>query len=217
LGSDRNGNSEIYLMDLDGKLAINLTQNAASDTYPVWSPDGTQIAFATDRDDITYEIYVMNGDGSNSFNLTQHTSTDQFPVWSEDGTRVTFSSLRTGAQEFYEVRLNGSNLRQLSFQEYLEYYGAHSHNGDLAYVSDSESPYMEIYVRDASSDIRRITYNNVADVQPDWSPQGDRIAFVSAPTGAPNIFVMNADGSDLRQITHNNFTLSYAPKWRPCY
>jgi hypothetical protein len=67
--TDRDGNDEIYKMAGDGFGQTNLTNNAASDISPAWSPDGTKIAFASGRDG-NYEIYSMNADGSSSLIYT---------------------------------------------------------------------------------------------------------------------------------------------------
>ena len=62
--SSQDGNAEIYTMDPDGSQMTNLTQNPATDTNPIWSPDGKRIAFISDRRGGTGDIYVMNADGS---------------------------------------------------------------------------------------------------------------------------------------------------------
>ena len=78
----------------------NLTNNAANDYFPSWSPDGTKIAFGTDRDG-NYEIYVMNVDGSNLINLTNNAATDYYPSWSPEGTKIAFGTNRDGNYEIY--------------------------------------------------------------------------------------------------------------------
>jgi TolB protein len=70
---------EIHLRNLDGSGDVALTQNSRSEN-PVWSPDGTQIAFQASRDG-NFEVYVMNADGSNQRRLTNHSDWDGWPSW----------------------------------------------------------------------------------------------------------------------------------------
>lgn len=65
--SDRDGNDEIYTMDIDGSNVLRLTNNQAKDGLPAFSPDGTQIVFFSERDG-NVEIYRMNVDGSDQTN-----------------------------------------------------------------------------------------------------------------------------------------------------
>lgn len=78
--SERDGNSEIYMMNADGSDVTRLTDHSADDWGASWSPDGRKIAFVSDRDG-NDEIYMMNADGTNVTRLTNNPGVDKFPVW----------------------------------------------------------------------------------------------------------------------------------------
>jgi Tol biopolymer transport system component len=79
--SDRDGNSEVYVMNADGSGQRNLTRHPAFDAEPAWSPDGRSIAFRSTRDG-NPEIYVMNADGSGQRNLTRSPASEGWFAWS---------------------------------------------------------------------------------------------------------------------------------------
>jgi Tol biopolymer transport system component len=106
--SERDGNSEIYVINIDGSNVRRLTDDPGSDTYPVWSPDGEKIAFVSDRNG-NPEIYVINSNGSNQVNITNNSASDTNPAWSPDGKKIAFSSDRDGNSEIYVMNADGSN------------------------------------------------------------------------------------------------------------
>lgn len=78
--SNRDGNTEIYSMNIDGSSQTRLTNSASRDEAPVWSSDGTVLLFNSDRDG-DHELFAINKDGSNLVQLTRNTVDDGYAVW----------------------------------------------------------------------------------------------------------------------------------------
>jgi Tol biopolymer transport system component len=212
--SDRDGNSEIYVMDADGSNQINLTNTPEGEYYPAWSPDGTKIAFVSQGDG-NQEIYVMDADGSNRINLTNHSDHDRLPSWSPDGTKIAFDSNRINpAADNYEIFVmdaDGSNQTRLTDIWYMDGYPAFSPDGTkIAWGRDIGGTYTgEIFVMDADgSNQNRLTYVIGRDSNPAWSPDGTRIAFSSqVAINAPyDVYVMDVNGSNKINLTNHPST-----------
>ena len=103
-------------MNADGTGVVNLTTettpNVAND-LPAWSPDGTKIAFRSNRSGHS-DLYVMNADGSGVARLTADAATEGRPAWSPDGTKIAFSSDRDGDYEIYVMNADGSGVVRLT-------------------------------------------------------------------------------------------------------
>ncbi len=86
----------------------NLTQNSHRDGFAEWSPDGTQIAFASGQR--APDVFVMNADGSDKRQLTDLSTTEYLPSWSPDGRRIIFTSERADDRnrELYVMNADGS-------------------------------------------------------------------------------------------------------------
>jgi Tol biopolymer transport system component len=111
--SERDGNRDLYVMDLEGNDTQRLTDDPAYDYEPAWSPDGTQIAFVSRRTGDS-EIYIMNADGTDLKQITEAPKLDWRPVWSPDGEWILFESWRNGNADIFMMRADGSDLTQLT-------------------------------------------------------------------------------------------------------
>ena len=230
--SDRDGNSEIYVMDADGGNQQRLTNHPDSDFHPSWSPDGKWIAFLSRRDQvpfkhgITAEIYVMDASGGNPQRLTNNPHADYHPSWSPDGKQIAFASVREGNTDIYVMDADGGNEQRLTNNPFYDYSPSWSPDGerivftarrDGRYKKDLDLTY-EIYVMDADGgNEQRFTENRKNDFSPSWSPNGKQIAFASDRKGDfvnYEIYVMDADGGNQRKLT-NNRDWDWYPSWSP--
>ena len=211
------GNAEIYIMNPDGSDQRRLTHENASDDTPALSPDGSMIAFASQRDGGTFEIFLMNADGTNQRRLTDFTKLGigaVQPAWSPDGKRIVFKS-RVKRIDIYVINVDGTGLVKLTDEPRGVNTPAWSPDGrKIAFASLRHGP-PEMYVMnpDGSGQVR-LTFNTWRDVRPSWSPDSRRIAFHSDRDGEMEIYVMNADGSDTRRLTRNP-TEDGFPSWSP--
>ena len=222
--STRDGNQEIYVMDVDGTGLVRLTKHPAIDSYPAWSPDGTKIAFTSNRrNGSTYEIYIMDADGKAPLRLTKNNQPvpayDESPSWSPDGRRIAFASNREGNSEIYVMDTNGKNIVQLTRTIDRKATLSWSPDGSkIAYVFRDRdiNGDSDIYVMNANgANPVNLTRNPRArNRDPSWSPDGRRIAFESRRVGNHDIYVMDADGSNVVRLTHH-FAWDAYPAWSP--
>jgi TolB protein len=213
--TDRDGDSEIYLIDADGSNPVNLTNNPAEDLAGAISPDGTRIAFTTDRTG-NFEIYVMNVDGTGVTNLTNNPGNDQIAAWSPDGSQLAFTSDRSGDQQIWVMDADGSGATNLTDTPGEDHaFNDWSPDGSQIVFATARDGDAEIYVMDADgSNQTNLTNNPASDVAPAWSPDGSQILFSSDRDGDSEIYVMDADGSNQTNLT-GNAASDELPNWSP--
>ena len=109
----KNEDSEICIANIDGTNIIKLTDNDAEDWHPEVSPDGTEVAFMSNRDG-NHEIYIMNIDGTGQKRLTFNDFRDSTPTWSPDGTQILYSSTdENGEGHIYIMNKDGSSAKKI--------------------------------------------------------------------------------------------------------
>jgi Tol biopolymer transport system component len=215
--SRHDGTKEIYVVNADGSGQRRLTRDARSFATPAWSPDGRKIAF----DSVRNGVYVVNADGSSWLRLARNGGA---PAWSPDGRKIAFVS----GSKIYLMNADGSEHLALTKPQTAGRKLAWSPDGRrLSFLGPGGCGQFcfNLYVvnRDGSG-LRNLTWKLATGggagtspaSDPAWSPDGRKLAFVrlNAGLGDP-IYVVNADGSGLRNLTPKPVGAYAAPAWSP--
>jgi TolB protein len=179
---------------------------------PAWSPDGSKLAFMSSRDNGNPEIYVVNRDGTGLRRLTTHPENDASPTWSPTGNQIAFTSNRSGTPQIWIMNDDGSEPRQLTHETNCDRpTWSPAPFNEIAYASRTGAGY-DIKVFDfATRSTKTITDGIGTNESPAFSANGRHVAFVSTRAGNAQIFVIDRDGKNLRQITKAG--MNRYPNW----
>ncbi len=203
---------------LETQATIVLTATAATAPFPAI---GGRVVFHSDRDG-EIDIYTMNADGSDVQRLTDAPGRDFEPAWSPDGSTIVFSTDRDDPDnaQLYLMNADGTDQRRLPSSLTDDQVGARwSPDGQwILFHSNPQVdglPQFDIFkVRPDGSDLTNLTNTPGNNFMADWSPDGERIVFVSQRDGNRELYVMNADGSNQTRLTDGGWENSL-PRWSP--
>jgi Tol biopolymer transport system component len=215
---NRNGASDIWLMQADGTHQQQLTHISGVNAAPTWSPDGKRIAFLSTRGGRALHIYVIGANGKGLRRLTTNRDNASDPSWSPDGKRIAFVGFRAGGQQIYLMNANGSHIRRLTRSQDEVETPHWSPDGKQIAFTRHHGDHLQIWVMNADgSHQRNLAPSAANDAGPSWSPDGRQIAFVTDRGGlllGGTIDVINIDGSSLRQLTPPEDAVK-SPSWSP--
>ena len=212
---------ELVLSDIDGSNDRRLTEDVANYVTPAWSPDGSRIAFLSDRlslEDLSDDLYLtdftlftMAPDGTDIRSLAPEVLAREegaFPVWSPDGRKIAFLSeerLSEGGVQFviYTVRSDGSELKRLSETISLPAWSPDSNS--IALVKDYDTIGLFIVDVDGSEsrEVKRVSAQanggrgGLGLYRLDWTSDGSEVRFGSYP-----FIVVKMDGETVKSNTH---------------
>ncbi len=199
----------------------NLTNSLADDDLPAWSPDGTKIAFTSNRDGLG-DIYIMNSDGGNVTRLTYTPARESSSIWSPDASKIVFDSERDGNREIYIMDSDGSNQTRLTFNATSDV-GPVSFSPDgkrIAFSRNASNEGLSVYNFDIflmninGSEVRQLTVDPEFDAEPIWSPDGNRILFTSGRNRNFDIYSIDSDGGaevNLSNSPDKDGVVAFAP------
>ncbi len=216
---------DIYSVCPDGSRLMNLTNDPSDDVDPVWSPDGTQLAFSSTRSG-HFQIYLMYADGTGVSALTADFENLK-PIWLPDGRHIAFrTDDGKGLYWWRIINLDNSELVTLSEPSYDFFYQTPAWSPDgtrIAYMSlveqqERNDGASQIHVKntDGTNDVA-LTNDTWANFNPKWSPDGKKIAFLSERGALDKfaLYLMNADGTEVQQLTDVGYPADVVYSWSP--
>jgi Tol biopolymer transport system component/predicted Ser/Thr protein kinase len=258
--------SQIWLAHRDGSDPTPVTRVKHFDYHPVWSSDGKQLFFISDRggsQDVWWlsvdtrghpegaahrltagagvGTIALSGDGSKLAytKILERTNIWSVPIVpgrtlelkdasaitfenhlidlihvSPDGKWIAFDSNRSGNQDIWIMRQDGSQLRQLSTDPAHDWSGSWSPDGDRIVFHSLRYGNRDIFVMPVTGGaVTPLTNHPAEDIVPVWSPDGKKIAFVSNRSGTMEVWVMSSNGGIPLQLTFQ--TVQDVPCWSP--
>lgn len=225
--------NEIYTLNIDGSDLRNITNSPGDDFHPHISSDGSKIIFVSNRDG-NNEIYIMDRDGQNQTRLTSNSIMDCSPQFINNSSEILYATIDESNNNYhiYKMNIDGSNKQCLtttynikmqnrfakfSGQTLLAQRPVLSPDGSkLAFMyAGSWENYGIMLMNLDGSNLQTVVQAYDSNLEPHFTPQGDKIIFVSHRTGQFDLFEISINKSTPVQITQSNLGHAYFAEFSP--
>ena len=225
--SDRDGNREIYILDLkwmdgytqwEGVNLTNISKTSGHDWTPQFSPSNDKIVYTTYfPDSDNYDVFIMNIDGSGKKNITNSPGYEKNPQFSPEGSFILYQSWEKGKMEIFFSNLldeNNINLtRNTSSYDIISAGNAISPDGQKVVFTSDRDKNKNIYIMNTDgTGQKQLTSHPSNDYEPVFSPDGLSIVFTSERDGNKQVYIMNQEGKNMANLSKNS-----ADDWAPKY
>ena len=194
--SNRDGNQEVYVAAADGSSVVRLTNNKAYDDQPALSPDGKLVVFVSNRDG-NNELYVVGVDGTGMRRITNTAYPEIDPSFSPDGRWIIYTSMAEGDKDIVRLPLTGGEPEDLVTGEGDQFMARMAPDGALVYVENGGDEEIILY-KDGVK--KNLSQSPGLDLMPSFSTDGRLVYFTSNRGGDYDLFVVNRDGSALKEL-----------------
>ncbi len=211
--SNRSGNWEIYLANVDGEDSQRLTfTTTAANLAPAWSPDGNFIVYESTRDGAR-NLYLFDVNSGDETRLTDSPAQDVNPYWSPDSKQILFQSDRNGLWQIFSLDVASKQVKQLSDGKTNDVNPQFSPDGKkIAYRTFVGNNAVIYTMNTDGSGSKSVSDPKGNASNQAWSPDSTLLAYQSNLDGDLDIFVYQPSSNQTRKVTDNT-TRDYAPTW----
>ena len=207
------GTPGIYYVDLATSRKIPVFRKEPLNLSPSFSPDGRNIAFAHSSNS-NVDVYLCPRNCEEPRRLTTSSAIDTNPSFSPDGRQIAFTSSRSGRPNIYVMDVDGGNVRRISFEgQYNDGASWRADGTHITYASRQGNRFRIAVTNLIDLTTKILVSGPESYEEPTYSPDGQRIAYSVKRGKASQIWVVNAEGGQPRQLTHEGN--NSAPDWSP--